>query len=333
MIIDNNYDGASIDVLKKDDINNYAVLSPKKEKDKYSNYFNFKVLNTKNIEGKIHIKNLNKLMYKNQMPNIYFKKNNEYELIDKERITVKENEITIKIHKNETIEITSYPRYILNDFNDFISKIDNKNIYYTNEIIPLIIAGRQNDNTIVITARQHPGETLSSYFIEGIIESIIDDPKIIKDNKIIIFPIVNTKGVKNGNHRYIDGIDYNRSWNTNKIKEIDYIKKIIDENNIKVFIDVHCDEITKQDYIRSNKGHFKTLGGIMVLEDQSKLIRFLRALIKQRKIINLSSQTAREYISKKYKCESMLVELSLKEINKEKRIKQGRSFIKEIIKK
>ena len=71
----------------------------------------------------------------------------------------------------------------------------------------------------------------------------------------------------------------------------------------------------------------------MVLEDQSKLIRFLRALIRQRKIINLSSQTAREYISKKYKCESMLVELSLKEINKEKRIKQGRSFIKEIIKK
>lgn len=333
MIIDNNYDGASIDILKKDDINNYVVLSPKKEKDKYSNYFNFKVSNTRKIEGKIHIKNLNKLMYKNQIPNIYFKKNNEYELIDDERITVKENGITIKIYKNETIEITSYPRYVLNDLNNFISKIDSKNIHFTNEIIPLIVAGRQNDNTIVITARQHPGETLSSYFIEGIIESIIDNPKIIKDNKIIIFPIVNTKGVKNGNHRYIDGIDYNRSWNTNKIKEIDYIKKIIDENNIKLFIDVHCDEITKQDYIRCNKDNFKTLGGIMVLEDQSKLIRFLRALIKQRKIINLSSQTAREYISKKYKCESMLVELSLKEINKEKRIKQGRSFIKEIIKK
>ena len=73
MKIDYNYDGASIDILEIDDLNNSIVLSPKMENGKYSNYFNFKIINN-NLEGKIYLKNLNKLMYDNQIPNIYYKK-------------------------------------------------------------------------------------------------------------------------------------------------------------------------------------------------------------------------------------------------------------------
>ena len=335
MKIYNSYDGASIDILKIDNSNNETIVSPKKENNKYSNYFNFTIINDENIEGKIYIKNLNKLMYNNnQIPNIYFKNNDEYKIIDKKRIELIENNVVIKIYKKETIELTSYPKYTLNELSIFMNSVKNVNIHYKDKIIPEIIFGNSNDNIILIIARQHPGETISSYFIEGIIKGIIDDSEIVKENKIIIFPIVNIKGVKNGNHRYVDGIDYNRIWNTSKrVKEIDYIKKTISENKIKMFVDVHCDETTEQDYIRSNNKKYKTIAGIMVLENHSKLMRFFRALIKQRKIINIFNQSAREYISKKYKCESMLVELTLKEIEKEKRIKQGYNFIKKITRK
>lgn len=335
MKIDNSYDGASIDILKIDNLNNLIELSPKREKNKYSNYFNFTIINN-NIEGKIYVKNIKKLMYNNnQLPNIYFKNSNdEYQILDKERIKVIENGLVIKIYKNEIIELSSYPKYTLNELNLFMNNINDKNIHYTNKIIPEINIGNSNNNAIVIIARQHPGETISSYFIEGIIKGIIDNSEIIKNNKIIIFPIVNTKGVKNGNHRYVDEIDYNRIWNiSGKVKEIDYIKSIIKESKIKKFIDIHCDEISRLDYIRSNNRQYKTIAGIIALEDHSKLTRFLRALIKQRKIIKISSKTAREYISKKYKCENILVELSSREIEKEKRIKQGYNFIKEITKK
>ena len=333
MKIDSSYDGASIDIIKTDDSNNFIVLSPKRENNMYSNYFNFTIINN-NVQGKIYIKNLDKLMYNNQIPNIYFKNNNEYQILDKKRIKLNENELAIEIYKNEKIELSSYPRYTLNDLNTFMNKINDKGIQYNNKIIPEIIIGNSNNNSIVIIARQDPGETASSYFIEGIIKGIIDNSEIIESNKIIIFPIVNTKGVKEGNHRYTDEIDYNRIWNTNGIvKEVDYVKNKISENKIKKFVDIHCDEISRIDYIRSNNRQYKTIAGIKVLEDHSKLIRFLRALIKQRKIINISNQSAREYISKKYKCESILVELSLKEIEKEKRIKQGYNFIKEITKK
>ena len=99
-----------------------------------------------------------------------------------------------------------------------------------------------------------------------------------------------------------------------------------------MFIDVHCDEITNKDYIRTNnKMYGQNIAGIQVLEDMGKIRRFLRALIKQRKVINFSNLTAREYVSKKYKCDNMLIELTLKEDAKEEKNK-GKDFIEGVLK-
>ena len=192
-----------------------------------------------------------------------------------------------------------------------------------------IIIGNEENPAIVMTARQHPGETLSSFFLEGIIQEILSNEKYIKNVCYVIFPIVSINGVKNGNHRLTDGIDYNRSWMNNKPpKEIEYIKKRMGKLKLKLFVDIHCDEITKKDYIRTNNKKTKDeIAGIQVLEDMSKIRRFFRALIKQKKIIKFSNMTAREFISKKFKCENMLIELTLQE-NDEKARKKGKEFIK-----
>lgn len=338
MKIDNKYEGSSIDIIEINDINNLAKLSPKKENNQYSNYYNFVVTNDKNKEGKVYIRNLNHLLVSNNKNNIqlpkYKNQKNEYEEIEKNRINIVNDELIINIKEKETLEISSYPKYTMDDLMKFINNKKEK-IVFKNEIIPEIIIGNPNGKTIMIIARQHPGETLSSYFIEGIITGIIDNLDKIEETKFIIFPIVNQKGVKNGNHRYTEGHDYNRLWDKEGIiKEIDYIKKVATENNITMFIDVHCDELTEKDYMRTNKyNHDKTVAGMIVIKNYSKLTRFLRALIKQKKIISLANKSAREFMTKKYKCESILIELTLKNTEREKRYKQGYDFIKEIIEK
>lgn len=332
MKIINNYDGSSIDIIDNDLENNRVVLSVKKENNEYSNYFNFIVENI-NKKGKIIIKNIDKVKYKSNIIPLYKITNGTYEKLSDDKINIKDDKYIIEIEKNEKIEISSYPRYTQDNLDNYIKKINNKNIEITNDVIYKILIGDKNKKTIVIIGRQHPGETLSSFFIEGIINYILDNKNKFNDTNFLIFPIVNKNGVKNGNHRYYNNIDYNRIWNKNNVaEEIDYIKEELKNYNINLFIDVHCDEVTKDNYIRSkNKLEINEIGNIKVLTDPSKIKRFLRALIKQRKIISLKNETAREYISKEYNCNSILVELSLLNNNEKECEEKGKKFIKEII--
>jgi len=69
----------------------------------------------------------------------------------------------------------------------------------------------------VITARIHPGETVSSYVCNGILEFLLsnnDTAKKLRQNFIFkIVPMLNPDGVIHGNYRSsISGYDLNRKW-------------------------------------------------------------------------------------------------------------------------
>ena len=62
-------------------------------------------------------------------------------------------------------------------------------------------------------ARQHPGETVSSYTFQGFIKQIIQEGKIFKNYEVIALPMINPDGVIYGNFRTnLAGFDLNRQW-------------------------------------------------------------------------------------------------------------------------
>lgn len=76
-------------------------------------------------------------------------------------------------------------------------------------------------------ARQHPGETPSSWVMEGIIDflaSLTSQAAEYLREKFIfkIIPIVNVDGVAFGNYRSdLTGVDLNRNWpNPSKVKRV-----------------------------------------------------------------------------------------------------------------
>lgn len=333
MDIKYNYEGASIKVIENNKSENILYLSLKEENNAYSHYYNFFIENNENREGTIYIKNMDKSpYYRKEIKNIPYIKLDTWNRLDNSYINEK-NELVIKIKPKTTQEISLSPRYVQQDLINFIKKEDNSNMTVNTQPVDEIIIGNAKLPAIVLIARQHPGETLSSFFIEGVIKEILNSPEMLKKHSFIIYPIVNKNGVKNGNHRIINGIDYNRSWNKKDApEEIKYIKEQLKKYKIDFFVDVHNDEITKENYIRAT---FKTkdekIAGIKVLQTPTKLRRFLRALIKQRKIINIFSETANQYIWRKYHCNTILIELSMIE-GYEGIEKIGRNFIKELIK-
>ena len=77
--------------------------------------------------------------------------------------------------------------------------------------------GNKDKRAIILTSRVHPGETMSSYIIEYIIEFLLGNSsmaKSLRDNFVFkIVPMLNPDGVIVGNYRCnLSGADLNRQW-------------------------------------------------------------------------------------------------------------------------
>lgn len=337
MKISNDYEGSSIEILSYNDKDNSAVLSLRKENGEYSQYYNFFVQNNDNVDGYIYIQNIKLSKYYDK-DSIFFpykrlEGQSTWKRMDNTSFSVQDEQLVIKVEPFEKCEISYVPRYTNENLEFFLSEISlHNNVYITRNLLPKIEIGAQTLPTVFVIGRQHPGETLSSFFIEGMINSVLDNKELKNKYHFVFYPIVNTVGVQTGCHRYVEGVDFNRVWqNSNAPKNIQFIKQELKQYKIKYFIDVHNDEITPIDYIRaSGKINKKNIGEIVVLKAMGPLYRLLRSIVKQKKIINLSYKTAREYVRKKYHCLSILVELSMKE-NYDKANLKGYNFIKNLL--
>lgn len=99
-----------------------------------------------------------------------------------------------------------------------------KNIGYTlaNNLIPYLQITSQTDGqhkkVIALLARQHPGETSSSFLMESIIYALVKAETnfskwLLANYTFAIFPMVNVDGVIYGNFRCdLSGMDLNRLW-------------------------------------------------------------------------------------------------------------------------
>ena len=168
--------------------------------------------------------------------------------------------------------------------------------------------GDKDKKTIVLMAGLHPGETMGLYFLEGILKSILSDKSFLDTYSILVFPYVNKEGIQQRNHRLTpSGIDLNRDWkNSNNVLLNSIKKQVNDFKNLCAVIDIHGDEVSKQDYVIYNKFFQKSFlkkhcerSGFVLLKRQSFFKKFIKALIRQHKIIFSKGQSARDYFEKR----------------------------------
>ena len=106
-----------------------------------------------------------------------------------------------------------------------------------------------NVSSVVFMARQHPGESQSSFIVEGIVEWLLEnDTDAWKKNfNFYVIPMVNADGVFYGNYRTnLTGNDLNRVWKQPRKdyhNEVYSLKKFLYALNkvsqISLIIDIH----------------------------------------------------------------------------------------------
>jgi murein tripeptide amidase MpaA len=109
----------------------------------------------------------------------------------------------------------------------------------------------QGKQSLWVIARQHPGETMAEWFVEGLIERLTDaaDPvarKLLSGAVVHIVPNMNPDGSVRGNLRTnAAGANLNREWmqpSPERSPEVFHVRAAMHSNGVNALLDVHGDE-------------------------------------------------------------------------------------------
>ena len=137
---------------------------------------------------------------------------------------------------------------------------------------------------IWVIARQHPGETMAEWWMEGFIERLLDpdDPvsrKLRARATFNIVPNMNPDGSRRGHLRTnAAGINLNREWDKaslEKSPEVFHVLAAMRETGVFVALDVHGDEALPYNFIAGSEG----VSGFSETDD-ARLQAYKAALVK-----------------------------------------------------
>ncbi len=114
-----------------------------------------------------------------------------------------------------------------------------------------------------VIARQHPGETMGSWWMEGFLDRLTDasngTAKALRDSASLhIIPCMNLDGAKRGHLRTnAAGKDLNRAWQNASMEEspeVYLVREQMRASGVDFFLDVHGDEAIANNFLDSAKG-------------------------------------------------------------------------------
>ena len=117
--------------------------------------------------------------------------------------------------------------------------------------LDMVVVGDAGKLPVWVIARQHPGESMAEWFVEGMLERLLDrqDPvshRLLARATFYLVPNMNPDGSVRGNLRTnAAGTNLNREWASPSLElspEVFLVRQRIQQTGADAFIDVHGDE-------------------------------------------------------------------------------------------
>lgn len=114
-----------------------------------------------------------------------------------------------------------------------------------------------------VIARQHPGETMAEWFVEGMLERLLDltDPvaRVLRARCVFhVVPHMNPDGAVLGNLRTNAlGVNLNREWaqpSVERSPEVFLVRQRMLETGVDLCLDVHGDEVLPVNFVAGSEG-------------------------------------------------------------------------------
>ena len=125
-------------------------------------------------------------------------------------------------------------------------------------------ATEQPEQKVWVIARQHPGETMAEWFIEGFLQALLDENnplsnKLLQTTAFYVVPNMNPDGSARGNLRTnAAGANLNREWelpSLEKSPEVYHVRERMMKEGGDVFLDIHGDEELPYNFVAGCEGN------------------------------------------------------------------------------
>ena len=127
-----------------------------------------------------------------------------------------------------------------------------------------VSACEQAQHKVWIIARQHPGETMAEWFMEGLLEALLDrhNPsawQLLQNTAFYLVPNMNPDGSVRGNLRTnAAGANLNREWQSPSMEtspEVFLVREKMLAEGGDLFLDIHGDEVIPYNFVAGCEGN------------------------------------------------------------------------------
>lgn len=210
-------------------------------------------------------------------------------------------------------------------------KLETLGMTNDNNDISLLTIGEPSPEkkNIWIIGRQHPGETMAEWFIEGFLQRLLDETdtvgRALLDNVVIhAVPNMNPDGSIRGHLRTNGlGVNLNREWQTPSMErspEVYLVRERMLETGVDMFLDIHGDEAIPYNFVAGSEGIPSYDARLQGLEEHFKQALFTITPEFQDEIgydkdepgkANLT--VGSNWVAEQFKCLSYTVEMPFKD--------------------
>lgn len=274
MNISANFDGGKIQVLDATDPQNLQLSIPNDTQSEFFQWFYFRLMGGQGQSLNLRIVNAGQASY----PEGY----EGYQTVasyDREhwfRVPTRFEEGELIIEHTPEFNSVYYAYFAPYSYEQHLNLVHQAQLSSECELISIgkTVEGRDIDLLVVgepdeqkkkiwVIARQHPGETMAEWFMQGLIGRLLDenDPvsrSLLSKAVFYLVPNMNLDGSIAGNLRVnTKGFNYNREWAEPSIEnspEVFHVRNLMDQYGCDLNLDIHGDETLPYNFISGIEG-------------------------------------------------------------------------------
>jgi murein tripeptide amidase MpaA len=274
MKIFSNFDGGNINVVKADSPEDIQLTIPNDNQSEFYQWFHFRLETQAQEEHTVKLLNLAKSAYPEGWQG--YDVVASYDRDEWFRIPAEFDGDTLTFRffpEQGSMYFAYFAPYTYDRHQDllhqaqvnFNCQLETLGSTLDNNDMSLLTIGEPADDMkkVWVIARQHPGETMAEWFIEGLLQRLLDETdtvgRALLDKAVFyVVPNMNPDGGIRGHLRTnAAGVNLNREWQTPSMEnspEVFLVRERMLETGIDMFLDIHGDEAIPYNFVAGSEG-------------------------------------------------------------------------------
>lgn len=274
MIISSQFDSGNIECTSQTDANNIQLHIKADNQSEFYQWFHFKVSNVKDVDCRYVINNAGGAAFTGGWRHYQAVASYDREYWFRVETHFENGELVIE-HNSicDQVYFAYFAPYSMERHADLIAfaqtseacEVETLGTTLDGQTIDCLRFGEPADHkkTIWMIARQHPGETMAEWWMEGLINRLVDDTdpvvrSILQKAVIYLVPNMNPDGSRRGHLRTnAAGVNLNREWHEPSMQnspEVFLVLEKMKSTGLDFALDVHGDEALPYNFLVGTEG-------------------------------------------------------------------------------